>query len=84
MMGPPVSQSGFLRKSAWRPASFMCLCGCGHRLDECPCNDQPIGAVTMLSYLQKVLRENHGSRGAVGGDGGSLRGAGTGGARART
>jgi hypothetical protein len=36
-------------------SSFMCLCGCGHTLDQCPCNDQPIGAVTMLSYLQKLM-----------------------------
>jgi hypothetical protein len=36
-------------------SNFMCLCGCGHHLGECPCNDQPIGAVTMLSHLQKLM-----------------------------
>lgn len=33
-------------------ARYLCLCGCDHTLDVCPCNDQPVGAVTMLSYLQ--------------------------------
>ena len=34
---------------------YRCLCGCGHDLASCPCNDQPIGAVTMLTSLQKLL-----------------------------
>ena len=56
-MGPPVAKR-FPPEVGLAASRFMCLCGCGHRLDECPCNDQPIGAVTMLSYLQKVMREN--------------------------
>jgi hypothetical protein len=56
-MGPPVANR-FPPDVGLAASQFMCLCGCGHRLDECPCNDQPIGAVTMLSYLQKVMRKN--------------------------
>ena len=36
---------------------YLCLCGCGHDLATCPCNDQPIGAVTMLTYLQKLMMQ---------------------------
>lgn len=34
---------------------YLCLCGCPHDLASCPCNDQPIGAVTMLTFLQRLL-----------------------------
>ena len=34
---------------------YRCLCGCVHDLRSCPCNDQPIGAVTMLTFLQRLL-----------------------------
>lgn len=52
--GPPASLN-FPPEVGQAAGSFMCLCGCGHTLDECPCNDQPIGAVTMLTYLQKLM-----------------------------
>jgi len=52
--GPPAALN-FPPEVAQAASSFMCLCGCGHTLDECPCNDQPIGAGTMLTYLQKLM-----------------------------
>lgn len=61
--GPPVA-AGFpaaVREAAVR---YLCLCGCPHRLDECPCRDQPIGAGTMLAHLEKHLRAG-GSIGAL-------------------
>jgi hypothetical protein len=52
--GPPTALqfSPEVREAAGR---YRCLCGCSHTLDVCPCNDQPIGAGTMLTYLQKLL-----------------------------
>jgi hypothetical protein len=52
--GPPTALqfSPDVREAARR---YRCLCGCSHTLDACPCNDQPIGAGTMLAYLQKLL-----------------------------
>jgi hypothetical protein len=57
MTGTPAAIQ-FPREVGMAASRFMCLCGCGHRLDECPCNDQPIGAVTMLSYLQQLMQES--------------------------
>lgn len=52
--GPPIALqfSPDVREAARR---YRCPCGCSHTLDVCPCNDQPIGAGTMLTYVQKLL-----------------------------
>lgn len=52
--GPPIALqfSPDVREAARR---YRCLGGCGHTLDACPCKDQPIGAGTMLTYLQKLM-----------------------------
>ena len=38
-------------------SAYLCLCGCAHGLATCPCNDQPLGAGTMLTHLQKLLEQ---------------------------
>jgi len=53
--GPP-SALQFPPEIRAAAARYYCLCGCAHTLDVCPCNDQPIGAVTMLTYLQSLVR----------------------------
>ncbi|MFQ5718464.1 MAG: hypothetical protein ACE5IK_02845 [Acidobacteriota bacterium] len=60
--GAPPSIAGETPASAAFPPrvqqaarGYRCLCGCPHDLAVCPCNEQPIGAVTMLTYLQKLL-----------------------------
>ena len=41
---------------------YFCLCGCPHRLSDCPCRDQPVGASTMLAHLEKQLRSGASGR----------------------
>ena len=53
--GPPIA-SGFSVEVQRAATRYLCLCGCPHGLAECPCRDQPIGAGTMLTYLEKQLR----------------------------
>ena len=53
--GPPIA-SGFSVEVQQAATRYLCLCGCPHGLAECPCRDQPIGAGTMLTYLEKQLR----------------------------
>jgi hypothetical protein len=52
--GPPAALA-FPEAVRAAAARYWCLCGCGHTLAECPCNEQPIGAVTMLSHLGRLL-----------------------------
>lgn len=52
--GPP-SALKFPPDVQARAKGYLCLCGCSHILDVCPCNDQPVGAVTMLTYLQSLM-----------------------------
>ena len=50
-----LSGSESVRAAAGR---YFCLCGCDHVLDICPCNDQPVGAGTMLNHLQRIVAQN--------------------------
>ena len=52
--GPPAAHT-FPPDVQARAKGYLCLCGCSHILDVCPCNDQPVGAVTMLTYLQSLM-----------------------------
>jgi hypothetical protein len=52
--GPP-SALNFSAEVQAESRRFQCLCGCGHTLDVCPCNDQPVGAMTMLTYLENLM-----------------------------
>ncbi|MFQ5768325.1 MAG: hypothetical protein ACE5ID_10130 [Acidobacteriota bacterium] len=52
--GPPAA-GRFPPTVAKAAGGFRCLCGCPHNLAVCPCNQQPVGAVTMLTYLEKLL-----------------------------
>lgn len=51
----PPSSFRFPPELRTAAARYQCLCGRAHALDVCPCNDQPLGAVTMLTYLQKMM-----------------------------
>jgi hypothetical protein len=60
-LGPPIALqfSPEVREAARR---YLCLCGRGRRLAECRCTDRPLGAETMLAYVEKLL--NRGLAGA--------------------
>ncbi len=60
--GPPASS---LFPPAVQAAArrYICLCGCPDNLADCACNEQPIGAMTMLSYLQKLVDEGRDAAG---------------------
>jgi len=53
--GETPSADRFPPAVAAAASRYTCLCGCQHELHICPCNDQPVGAVTMLSYLQRMM-----------------------------
>jgi hypothetical protein len=53
---PPVSAQ-FPAPVQAAARRYLCLCGCPDDLAVCACNEQPIGALTMLTYLEKLVDE---------------------------
>ncbi|MFQ5669503.1 MAG: hypothetical protein ACE5HD_03160 [Acidobacteriota bacterium] len=51
----PAAAKAFPAAVQAASTAFYCLCGCGDNLAVCDCNEQPVGAVSMLTYLEKLL-----------------------------